>query len=97
MHKSWETKFYMVAPNLISIITAVFYVKNMIISACTLSRTTRVRLTGNTRILCSDYGLFSCHNSGTKNLKVALRCLEWNMEHEPIPQMWTYSMILRYV
>jgi len=24
MHKSWETKFYMVAPNVISIIIAVF-------------------------------------------------------------------------
>jgi len=56
MHKSWETKFYMVAPNVISIIIAVFYVKNVIINACTLSRTTRVRLTGNSRILCSECG-----------------------------------------
>jgi len=56
MHKSWETKFYMVAPNVISIIIVVFCVKNVIISACTLSRTTRVRLAGNSRILCSECG-----------------------------------------
>jgi len=56
MHKSWETKCYIVAPNVISIIIAVFYVKNMIISACTLSRTTRMRLTSNSRILCSECG-----------------------------------------
>ena len=56
MHKSWETKFYMVARNVSSIIIVVFYVKNMIISAWTLSRTTRVKLTGNSRILCCEYG-----------------------------------------
>ena len=95
MQKSWATKFYMVAPNVISIIIAVFYVKNMIISACTLSRTTGVRLSGNFRILCCEYG--TCCMSPFWHQEFESGSEIFGMEHAPILQMWTDSMILRYV